>query len=289
MAINISQLSNTSNAATGLNNLILVTPQQNVGYQPQNSPSFARDNSVPPPAILFNYEGEQSVTLTSDVTDHYVENNSAIQDQVTLKPEIYKVQGFIGELNDIAPAAIALIKTAAEKLTAIGAYSPEISTTAALAYAKAFQAYQTASTIVNSAVGTWSSINGGGNAGDQGVINGSGIQTGDQKTQTEQQIYFQQFYGYWRNRTLFTIQTPWAVFQDMVIMTLEAVQDAETRMISDFAVTFKLMRFASTLTAPNQLTSDNFQGRGAASASAEQDLGTNSLTPSTESFLGSVA
>lgn len=288
MAVNLGQLSNTTNAATGLNNLILVTPQQNIGYQAQNSPSFVQDNSTPPPALLFNYEGENSVTLSSDVTDHYIENNSTIQDQVSLKPEMYTVQGFIGELNDIAPAAIQLIKTANDKLIALGAYSPQISLTADLAFSKAFQAYQIASTVVNTAVGTWASINGGGGTGDQGVINGSGLDPGNTKTQTSQQIYFQQFYGYWKNRTLFTIQTPWAVFQDMVIMSLKAVQDADTRMISDFEISFKLMRFASTLTTFNQLSSANFQGRGAASASGEDDLGTNTLTPSPDNFLGAV-
>lgn len=289
MAINLEQLSNTSNTATGLNNLILVTPQQTIGYQPQNYPTFKNDKSALSPALLFNYEGEQSVMLTSDVTDHYIENNSSIQDMVALKPEMYTVQGFVGELNDIAPAAITLIKTANEKLTAIGAYSPSISLTAELAYAKAFQAYQIASSVVNSAVGTWASINGGGGSGDQGVINGGGLQNGDKKTQTQQQIYFQQFYGYWKSRTLFTIQTPWAVFQDMIIMGLKAVQDAETKMISDFEITFKLMRFASTiLVATNQLNSNNFEGRGEASASAETDLGTSTLTPATESFTGAI-
>ncbi len=290
MAINLSQLSNVSTAATALSNLILVTPQQTIGYQPQNSPSYKKDTSTPPPAILFNYEGEQSLQLQSDITDHYIENNSAIQDQVALRPEQFTVQGFIGELNDIAPAALQPLKVIAEKLTPVAAYAPQLSVTAALAYANALQIYQVGASLVNSAVSTWSSITGGGEAGGQGVINGSGLTGANNKTQTKQQIYFQQFYGYWRNRTLFTIQTPWAVFQDMAILNLRAVQDPETRMISDFEITFKLMRFASTQSISNQqLNSANYQGRGAASASNEVNLGTSTLTPASESFLGSVA
>lgn len=290
MALNLSQLSNVTTAATSLANLILVSPQQTIGYQPQNAPSYAGNTAKPPPAILFNYEGEQAVTLKSDITDHYVENNTAIQDQIALKPETFVTQGFIGELNDIAPAALQPLKTIAEKLTTIGAYVPQLSETATLAYAEAFLLYQTGAALANSAVATWSSINGSDFTGGQGVINGSGLADGNKKTQTKQQIYFQQFYGYWRNRTLFTIQTPWAVFQDMAIESLRAIQDAETRMISDFEVTFKLMRFASTqvLVTP-QLNSSNFQGRGGSSAAAEVDLGTSTLETSTESFLGSVA
>lgn len=286
MALNLSSLATASSAAIGLSNLVLVSPQQAVGYQPQNAPSYQKNTAKPPPAILFNYEGEQSLQLQSDITDHYIEDNSAIQDQIALKPEMYTVQGFVGELNNVAPAALKPLKTIAEKLTPIAAYAPALSITATLAYARAFQAYQTGANLLNSAVGVWSTINGGGDfSGGQGVINGNGLAVGDKKTQTQQQIYFQQFYGYWRSRTLFTIQTPWAVFQDMAIERLNAVQDPETRVITDFSITFKLMRFASTLTLfTGQLDSSNFQGRGAASASSEVDLGTSTLEPSTDAF-----
>ena len=286
MALNISGLANASASALGLSNLILVSPQQTVGLQPQNAPSYEKNTAVPPPAILFNYEGEQSLTLESDITDHYTEDNSAIQDQIALKPELYTVQGFVGELNDVSPAALKPLKTIAEKLTPIAAYAPSLSITATLAYARAFQIYQTGSALLNSAVSTWSTINGGGDfAGGQGVINGNGLEAGDKKTQTQQQIYFQQFYGYFKKRTLFTVQTPWAVFQDMAIQRLRAIQDAETKVITDFEVTFKLMRFASTLTLFNgTLDSSNFQGRGASSASSEVDMGTSTLEPSTDAF-----
>lgn len=282
--MDLSGISNFTTAATALSNLILVSPQKTVGYQPQNAPSFKKETSVPPPAILFNYEGEQSVALSSDITDHYIENNTAIQDQIALRPEIITTNGFIGELNDVAPAALKPIQQLAQKLVTIGAYTPQLSATAQLAYNEAFFAYQIGANLVNSAVSSWSSITG---SGGQSVINGSGITP--QPNQTKQQIYFQQFYGYWKNRTLFTIQTPWAIFQDMAIQSLRAVQDAETRVITDFEVTFKLMRFAATLSTPNTLNSNNFQGRGKYQSSSVVDLGTSALEPSSTSFLSAVA
>lgn len=282
--MDLSGISNFTTAATALSNLILVSPQKTVGYQPQNAPSWKKETSVPPPAILFNYEGEQSVALSSDITDHYIENNTAIQDQIALRPEIITTNGFIGELNDVAPAALKPIQELAQKLVTIGAYTPQLSATAQLAYNEAFFAYQIGANLVNSAVSSWSSITG---SGGQSVINGSGINL--QPNQTKQQIYFQQFYGYWKNRTLFTIQTPWAIFQDMAIQSLRAVQDAETRVITDFEVTFKLMRFATTLSTPNTLNSNNFQGRGKYQSSSVVDLGTSALEPSSTSFLSAVA
>lgn len=286
MALDLASLSNATNAAVGLSNLILVSPQKTVGYQPQNAPSYANNTAAQPPALLFNYEGEQTVTLTSDVTDHYIENNTAIQDQVALKPEVITTSGFVGELNDVAPAALIPVQVIAEKLVAIGGYTPQISETAALAYANAFQLYQVSQNLANTAVSSWASLTG---AGGLSVINGSGVQT--QENQTKQQTYFQQFYGYWKNRTLFTVQTPWAVFQDMIIQNLRAVQDAETRMITDFEVTFKLMRFANSQIQSNVALYDNtsFQNRLGSQGADQVDLGTNNLQPSNISFASQIA
>ena len=292
MALDTSAISNAANTALGLSNLILVSPQSTIGYQAQNFPSWKNDSSAQPPAILFNYEAEQSVSLSSDVTDHYIEDNTAIQDQVALKPETITTSGFIGELNDVAPAALIPLQTVAEKLVAIGAYAPQISETAAIAYAKAFQLYQVGSSLANSAVSSWASLTGG---GAQTVINGATTQQDitnqTNKSQTKQQIYFQQFYGYWKNRALFTVQTPWAVFQDMIIQSLRAVQDAETRMITDFEITFKLMRFASTQSVANigLYDSNDSQGRLLSQSSEEVDLGTSSVETSNVSFASQLA
>lgn len=285
MALNLSGVSQIATTAVSLGNLILVSPQKTVGYQPQNAPSWERNTAPQGKSLLFNYEGEQNVTLTSDITDHYIENNTAVQDQIALKPIMITTQGFVGELNDIPPGALAILKTAADKLTTISAYAPSLSTTALLAYANAFQLYQAASSISDSAISTWSSING---TGGETVINGSttatnGAINGAQPNQTQQQIYFQQFYAYWQNRTLFTVQTPWAIFQDMAIQSVRALQSAETRVITDFEVVFKQLRFASTGLQAN-FDPNDAQSRLFSQSSGEVNNGTNQLVPSDTTF-----
>ena len=282
MAINLTALANGANKALGLANLILVTPNQTTGYQPQNAPSFANNTALPPPSILFNYEGENTANLTSDITDHFIEDNTAVQDQISLKPITITTQGFVGELNDVAPAALEPLKIIAEKLTTVSGYVPALSTTALLAYANAFQLYQVGKATINSAVGAWASINGSRGAN---VINGSGFGGRTFPAQTQQQLYFQQFYAYWFQRTLFTIQTPWAIFQDMAIMNVRAVQDAETRMISDFEVQFKQLRFASTAVVDAELFSSNqMSGRASNQGAKAVNNGTQTLQPSTETL-----
>lgn len=267
---NLSALSKITTAATSLSNLILATPGATQGYQPQNKPEANGDPSTAqiPPTLLFHYEGEQTAEFTSDITDHYVEDNTARQDQIALAPEIVTTEGFIGELNDVVPKGLAPIKAIADKLTALTAYSPQLTSTAQQAYAQAFFLYQSASNVIDAAVSAWSSIAGGGNTqavvGDTGITAGSGVQT-------KQQVMFQQFYGYWRSRTLFTIQTPWAVFQNMAIKSLIPVQSAETKTITTFKVQFKMIRTARTI----KTIGASYQGRAKAQASGLVNLGTS--------------
>jgi hypothetical protein len=272
---NLSGLSAATTSATALSNLILVSPQDVVGYQPQNPPFSDGTPSTAPlrPALLFHYEGEQTAMLESDITDHYVEDNTAIQDQIALRPETITTHGFIGELNDVPTGILKLLKAAADKLLIIGAYTPELAVAAQIAYAEATLVYAAASSLADSAISAWDTLQ---NQGGNSVIGSGGLTP--QKGQNKQQTMFQQFYGYWRDRRLFTVQTPWAVFQDMAIKSLRAIQDAETRVITDFEVTFKIIRNASTITSST--LPPGYQTIGNAQASPLQDLGTSALNAS---------
>lgn len=291
--MNLNALSQATTKVTAIANLILVSPQNTVGYQPQNSPAYKKDTSDLPSPLVFNYEGEQAVVLESEITDHYTEENSPIEDEIALKPIRFTTHGFVGELNDVTPFGLLPLKFLAEKLLPLSAYTPQVSLTAALAYQQAFFVYQTANNALNSAISAVATIanfnlnsggtnvlNGSGSSG-QSVINGaSGITPSSKLIQTQQQRYFAQFFGYWWNKQLFTIQTPWAVFQDMAIERLRVIQDAETRLITDFEITFKMMRFASTqIVAGPIIKPQDFQGRGTASASGVVNSGTNTLQP----------
>jgi hypothetical protein len=288
MSIDLSALSNFTTSAQGLSNLILVSPQKIVGYQPQTQPTDDGSIPVQPPKFLFNYEGENVVNLDSDITDHFVEDNTAIQDQIALTPEIITTQGFIGEVNNVVPEELEVLKIAAQKLEALGAYAPALTTTALLAYNSALQLYQTAQGARNAAVSSWSSISG---QGGQSVI--TGTETAEElaqirnqtQAQTKQQVAFNQFYGYWRSRTLFTVQTPWAIFKNMAIKSFKAVQDGETDQVTTFEVTFKLMRFAEARLAFSEgesvtFDNNNAQGRAFDQGAPEVDLGTSTPTSS---------
>lgn len=286
MAIDLNLLSNNTVSAIALSNLILVTPE-NKGIQAQSKVSPLAPQ---PKKFLFNYEGEQIVSLESDITDHYTEENSAINDQIALKPETFQTSGFIGELNNVVPEALKPLRIAADKARIISAYTPALTVTAENAYNNALQAYQIQSLLLGQAVSSWSSIN-----GQQFEVTGN--ETAEEleqlrqrasTTQNKQQLAFQEFYGYWRSRTLFTVQTPWAVFKNMAIMNLRAVQSAQTRVITNFEVTFKIMRFARTTRTVNEDLDSRLSERVKNQQTGQLESFKN-LTPDATTFTSQIA
>lgn len=276
MAVNLNAISNATTTAQALSNLILVTPSNNQTIQPQNQPIYPNrpDDGKQPKTLVFTYRSEDSIVLDSDITDHYVESNTPIEDQIALRPEMITIGGFIGELTDVVPELLAPLKFVADKLTVVNAYVPALSETALIAYNEAKFAYDIAKATLNSAVSAWDTLTGQNEP--QFDSNGVALQT-----QTKQQEVFAQYYGHWQNRKLFTVQTPWAIFNNMAIKTLRVIQDADTRVISDFEITFKKMRFAQvTVTGGLQL---NFQGRAQFQAAGLLNNGV-STPPFTESM-----
>lgn len=271
----ISTLTTQSSTVNSLGNIILVTPLKEVGITPQlknlstsvSSLLSSATNLFSPGSFLFHYEAENTVTLDSDITDHVVEDNSSIQDQISIKPETITTAGFIGELNDIVPSILAPVKAAADKLVTLSPFVPTVSISALEAYNATAQAAATAASVANSAIQTWSSFAGPTKNSDGLILPG---------LQTKQSSAFSMFYGYWKARNLFTVQTPWAIFDDMAIKSLRAIQDEETRVISSFEITFKKIRYAKTiLIKPSKLA----QGRRGAQSKLIAQNGTQTPTP----------
>jgi hypothetical protein len=104
------------------------------------------------------------------------------------------------------------------------------------------------------------------------VIGADGLVVG--ANQNKQQVAFQQFYGYMQSRTLFTVQTPWAVLENMALMRVHPVQDSTTRELTTFEVSFKRIRTAKTQTTG--FLSSILDGRAAAQAAGLVDLGVSS-------------
>lgn len=294
--INLSALSQGGSVLSSLSNLILVTPeptgitkQQQAQYLtvPDTSKEISNQNipglpflSKPNTTILFQYEGENTVSLESDITEHYSEKNSPLSDNITLKPETITIHGFVGELTDEPPKYPFIINTLKQKLYVLSAYTPAFSVTALNAINAAIYAYTIANSAVSSVQQTLSTF---GALTTDVLVNG--VST---KVQSKQQKYFIQFYQFWLYRTLFTVQTPWAVFSNMVIKSVRAIQSADTRMITDFEVTFKRYyafdQIQPIITNKNVPQAQNADGRAAQILQTQVNNGSSQLAGSSISF-----
>lgn len=241
-------------AANALSNIITVTPEP-FGYQVQ--PLTENENAQP--KFLFHYEGDNTLELSSEITDHYVEVNEATHDHIALRPEVVSVEGFIGELNNVTPEPLQTARRIAEKLTAISGYTPQVSQFVQRTYNLAEQAYNAASTISDVAARGW---------GTEPII-------------TEQQKAFNFFYAAWRERRFFTLQTPWAIFNNMAILNLRAVQEDRSAHVSSFQVDFKKLRFVEE--PQFDFVERNSQGRLTQQNATPAEIGLT--TPTEESSL----
>lgn len=177
--------------------------------------------------FLFHINGEETVTLSADATDHFVEDNTSLHDHIALKPIQITVHGYIGEINNsVENEALKLAKATATGIQSLAPFAPKLASSATRVYNTVEQTYKTAAMVKN----TWDSI-----FPPEGGL------------QNEQQRAFGQFQTWFNNRQLFHVQTPWAVFSDMMIMNLRAIQGEENKYISDFEITFKQLRISKTI------------------------------------------
>lgn len=192
--------------------------------------------------FVFDFLGEEEVTLESDITDHYVEDNYAIQDHIAQRPIKYIAKGYVGELINLFPNSLLSILTTVQSLDAVDAFKPVFSAQASQVYEKIATEGNQIVNVIGQAKSIYSLL--------------SGVST----TANRQQNAFNAFVNFWQNRTSCAIETPWGVLYSMYVERITPSQPENTQVISEFTVTFKQIRLTTTLTTP--LTITNAAGSG---------------------------
>lgn len=207
--------------------------------------------------FVFDIFGEEEVTLESEITDHYVEDNYAIQDHIAQKPIRFLVKGYVGELTDLFPNTLLSILTTVQSLDSVGLFLPAFSAQATQVYAKTAAIGNQIGNVISQAKNIYS------------------ILTDSSTTATKQQGAYSTFYNFWLNRQLCTVETPYGILYNMAIERVIPMQQENTRIISEFTVSFKQIRLATTLTTP--LTINNPAGSGVITP-ANYGLPSNAVT-----------
>lgn len=222
--------------------LDILNNNQNVsGVSTNYQTALTAGGIVAPPGVLqisgFAYDDEQEdhVILGNEITDHWVEDNTAVQDHIGLKPVVISLKGRISELTfsvtqqGLILGALAAVENTLSQVPAyIGTYTPGVAQTLLTAITQA----QNIAVQIEQAAARLQQL-------------ASFFAPGPQRN--KQQTAFATLSALRNARVFFTVYTPFQVFYNMAIENIDAVQPSGTRTVSDFTVTMKQIQFTNTL------------------------------------------
>lgn len=199
-------------------------------------------NKIGTGGFLFDILDQEEAVVEAEATDHYVEKNYAVQDHIAIRPIIFTLKGFVGELNDISIIGQTSILTKIQSLGDLGGLAPDLGQQAAQVYSKISSVTAKVNSVINQANNIFD------------------IFRAKNTSATRAQEAFIFFSNLCTNRILCSVETPFGnkPFENMMVMRVSAINRGETKIISDFTVMFKQIRTVETITEINPKI---FEGR----------------------------
>jgi len=204
--------------------------------------------------IRLHIYGTETMALTADVTDNYVENNIAYQDHIALKPKVFTLSGEVGELtwfrNDEKNSVIGAVE---QKLQPVVAFFPPISKQASAIQDKALKIMSVVDSIDNFANRIW------------GLLS-------DDDVDTEQKKSYKYILSLWKRRVPINIKCPYGKLLNYVITNVEFTQPDRTVDKSQIKISFK--EFRTVIEKRTRVDLKKLQGRKSAQQAKKQSKGT---------------
>lgn len=187
-------------------------------------------SSVGISGFLFDVPDQDSIRVNWDITDHYTENNSFLNDHRVKQPIIITLTGFVGELVFRAPEGVeGAIQEISNRLESVEAYLGDSTPGAIQDIQGAIQQAQSTASAINQTLDR--------------VQNVIGFFEGEGPEETAQQRAFRELNAL-GEQTILSVQTPWDFFDDMTIQSIGISQEGNTNDISDISVTLKQLRIS---------------------------------------------
>lgn len=198
--------------------------------------------------LIFDIVGDVGVKASSNITDNFVEQNYSIQDHWAQKPLIVTMRGYAAEqVSVFTPNVIQQIFAAVSGLVPLSGLGPNFNLQDLEFYNSLNSVAQLGQNVINSVSSIFQLFN-------QAAT-----------LITRQQSVFQFLLNMWQTRQLATVETPYAVYQNMAIDDLDAVQTEETTLVSEFTIRFKQIMTVSSISATNNVNSTTTQNTGTTS------------------------
>lgn len=184
--------------------------------------------------FAFDYEGDDDVSQDSEITDHWVESNTAVQDHIGIKPVQITLKGVVSELTFSRTLATSLITalTSVENALSqadayLGKYTPGTTQTLLATITQA----QSIAVQIEQAAARTSQI-------------ASFFVT---PLTTKQQQAYATLSSLQLARVLFTVYTPFQVFANMAIEHFDISQPGWTKTQSNLTVRMKQLQFTDNI------------------------------------------
>lgn len=224
---------------------------------------------------FFDTVTDDTVNFQSQITDNWVEDNTAIQDHIAISPVTITMRGLCGELKYTSEQAqedyikqIERVKKANvlgnlyTKLRTVVSYIPEVSNITQLAQ----NAWELGEAAINKASQIFSIPNT--NSLSSAMTSYSGLSTNARYSRLKEAG--EDLKACWLNRKSFIVNTPFGDFDNMYITSINLHQGNEN-FIGEIMVTLKQLRFVETITT--QADKDVLSKYNAFARAQEEDYG----------------
>lgn len=252
---NLSEAITRGNSANALVNKYVVAPLLNFGIA----------------GFIFDIEDETKIDLRADITDHYAEDNTALQDHIAIRPVSITIRGYVGEVTNNITSKASTLTSLTQKVTIINSYLPILTS-----FGQQVRNIITSkNTSVTDYIGAASSLD---------------LYATFQKLnppKTKQAAAYNFFYALMSSKQMVSLATPYTFYNQLAIESISATQSGINTWMSDFSLTLKLMRTASTSTVA--FDSTQYQNRVTEQAAPQVNKGVaNGAAPVTATQNASV-
>jgi len=180
--------------------------------------------------FVFDVEGDSSAVLSADITDHYTENNSSIQDHIALRPKRVTLSTYVGELVHRRDGSTdTFAQKLSRKLNVVNSYLPQFTSGMQQAFELSNKNREeiTFDSALRNAADIW------------GVVKNL-----NPPVPRQQQAYMY-FKALFETKQLVALQTPFEYMTNMAIENLVSTQSEETNTVTNFSITLKEIRRVS--------------------------------------------
>lgn len=189
--------------------------------------------------LIFSLPKTENGSFSAQITDHYLEDGEFVQDHVIFEPAKFSLTADVAELVYEKSAIEKYVQQVLDRLGILNVLTPAQSQSAKKAFAEYERLKSAALSVAkqfNDIAAFWDSSKFGKN---------------------KQQEVFSLIRNMFYSRQVMKVQTPWAVFNSMIIESFEFNQDESTNTMSSVTLNMKEIRVVSTQSGLGKIVNRN--------------------------------